>query len=158
FAQTVASGITDGPYVLYRNGQVVVKSVELKDGKYVASVDSFPEAEKEKRELAVHLDGHPEWDFKVRLRREIHTPADSTTAVAPKKARTLILSDIEGEFEHFRDLLLAAKVIDKHYRWRFGRGKLIIAGDLFDRGPQVCQYLWLMYKLEDEAARKGGEV
>jgi len=158
FAQESEGPITDGPYVFYQNGVCYVKSVRSDGGVYKAFVDSFPEDHKEEAAIDVHLDKHPEWDFSVQLKKKIEIPEAVSERSGRKKYRTLILSDIEGEFAHFRDLLLAAHVINKHYKWRFGKGKLIIAGDHFDRGKQVAQYLWLLYKLEDEAVRSGGEV
>jgi Calcineurin-like phosphoesterase len=153
------SNITDGPYVSYHNGIGYVRWVIIKDSGYRTVVDSFPELKKKRQVLSVHLDGHPEWDFTVRLRRKIAVPAAVTISSRRRReAPILILSDIEGEFEHFRNILLSAHVIDDRYNWIFGKGKLIIAGDLFDRGRQVTQFLWLLYKLEDEAARRGGAV
>jgi hypothetical protein len=148
--------ITDGPYVFYRNGMVYVKRVITIDSGYRAVIDSFPEAGKTHYAVKVNVEGHSDWAFTIPLRSTIPIPPDSSTS--RRKRRILVLSDIEGEFAAFRSLLLAAKVIDTKYRWTFGKGKLIIAGDLFDRGKQVSQFLWLLYKLEDEAARHRGQV
>jgi hypothetical protein len=140
----------DGPYVFYNGNKVVVKRIVSGNGE----VDSFEVANKAKHLLQVNLEGHPDWDFTVKLKDSnlIRTP------VFVAATQTLVLSDIEGEFEPFRNLLLASKVIDMHYNWTFGNGRLIVAGDLFDRGKQVSQFLWLLYKLEDEAKAKGGDV
>lgn len=146
--------ITDGPYLFYHSGEVISKNISLKDGQPQAAADSFPEKERTQHQLTVHLAGHSEWDFTVKLKAQ-NVPRSPVCQGAEK---TLILSDIEGEFEPFRNLLLAAKVIDDKYNWTFGKGRLIVAGDLFDRGKQVCQFLWLLYKLEDEARAKGGDV
>ena len=151
FGQATAH-ITDGPYVFYRGNSIVVKSVSNKKGAYLA--DSLSIKIKRSRLLQVHLDGHPEWDFTVELRDRITTePVRS-----PGANKIFAVSDIEGEFEPFRNLLLQAGVIDQRYHWTFGTGNLLVAGDLFDRGKQVTQYLWLLYKLEDEARAKGGAV
>jgi hypothetical protein len=148
--------ITDGPYIWYKGKQVTVKAVKEKTAdRYVADSSKISIAQAKNKTFKVHLDKHPEWDFTVRLKQNISSPASVTSGNAEK---TLLLSDIEGEFEPFRDLLLSAKVINEKYNWIFGQGKLVVAGDLFDRGKQVCQFLWLLYKLEDEAAAKGGEV
>lgn len=146
--------ITDGPYVFYKGDKVVVKSVVLKNGAYAADSVEFSNADRQKESVAVHVDSHPEWDFTVKLR----TALQNEPVVSPGTDNVIALSDIEGEFEPFRNLLLAAKVIDRQYNWIFGKGSLIVAGDLFDRGKQVAQYLWLLYKLEDEARAKGGAV
>jgi cytochrome oxidase Cu insertion factor (SCO1/SenC/PrrC family) len=68
------------------------------------------------------------------------------------------LSDIEGNFEALRKLLQANKIIDENYNWIFGNGHLVFAGDMFDRGSQVTECLWLIYDLEEKAKAKGGYV
>jgi len=146
--------ITDGPYVFYKHGKTYIKSVRVESGITQVLTDSLPENPGTRPTVQVRLDGHPEWDFEVTLK--IHNTVPPSVFQGSKN--TLIVSDIEGEFEPFRNLLLASKVIDEKYNWIFGRGQLIIAGDLFDRGRQVCQFLWLLYKLEDEAAANGGAV
>jgi len=150
----VAQNITDGPYVFYKNDRVIVKSVVNKNGHYIADSSGFSLTDRPGHMLQVHLDGHPEWDFTVRLRGQIN----NEPVCSPGASKIFAVSDIEGEFEPFRNLLLQAHVIDGQYNWIFGKGSLIIAGDLFDRGKQVSQYLWLLYKLEDEARAKGGVV
>jgi hypothetical protein len=147
-------GITDGPYIFYRSGKIIVKSVIVSGDTARPLTDSSRESGRSSRILKVHLDKHPEWDFTVRLKEKIG-PRSPIFSGADK---TLVLSDIEGEFEPFRNLLLAANVINTGYNWTFGKGRLIVAGDLFDRGKQVCQFLWLLYKLEDESKSKGGDV
>jgi hypothetical protein len=48
--------------------------------------------------------------------------------------------------------------MDSLYNWTFGKGHLVICGDLFDRGRDVVAELWLPNKLEDEARAAGGYV
>lgn len=48
--------------------------------------------------------------------------------------------------------------MDEKYNWIFGNNRLVIAGDLFDRGNEVAQYIWLLYKLEYDARSHGGDV
>lgn len=72
--------------------------------------------------------------------------------------RFLAVSDIHGDFDHFREILLNSGVIDGEGRWTWGDGHLVIDGDVFDRGPQVTECLWLIYRLEQEAALQGGRV
>ncbi|UYZ60383.1 metallophosphoesterase [Hymenobacter latericus] len=76
----------------------------------------------------------------------------------PAPARMLVLSDIEGNFRGLQQLLQGAGVMDAQTRWRFGTGHLVFVGDMFDRGLQVTECLWLLYKLEHEAAQAGGKV
>jgi hypothetical protein len=150
-----ASAMIDGPYVFYNGDSIIVKSIIEENGENVAKREVFSQNKKSSIKLHIRLSEDPAWNFEVSLDKQVKTPAcESEISEKP----ILILSDIEGEFKPFRQLLLTTKVIDKKYNWKFGKGRLIIAGDLFDRGKQVCQYLWLLYKLEQEAATKGGEV
>ena len=68
------------------------------------------------------------------------------------------LSDIHGQYDLLIKLLKNNKIIDKNLNWSFGKGHLVIAGDIFDRGDKVNEVLWLIYKLEVQAKNKGGRV
>lgn len=69
-----------------------------------------------------------------------------------------VVSDIEGNFKVFTKFLLKNKIIDENFNWIFGKGHLVCNGDFFDRGNDVTACLWLIYKLEKEAEKKGGKV
>ncbi|MBN2608306.1 MAG: metallophosphoesterase, partial [Candidatus Fermentibacteraceae bacterium] len=73
-------------------------------------------------------------------------------------SRFLAVSDIHGDYEHFREILMSAEVIDSTCNWAWRDGHLVIDGDVFDRGPRVTECLWLIYRLEQEAALSGGRV
>jgi hypothetical protein len=142
--------ITDGPYAFYSDGKILVKSLvnnKLKQNSF--SIDQAAQ-----NPVLVQFQDHSKWNFSVQIRNEEKNEPASFAAVS----KLLVLSDIEGEFEPFRNLLLEAKVIDKDYNWIFDTGHLVICGDLFDRGEEVAQYLWLLYKLDGEAKTKGGYV
>lgn len=72
--------------------------------------------------------------------------------------KILAISDIESGFKTFRDFLIHSKVIDKNLNWTFGTGHLVLIGDFVDRGFSTTQVLWFIYKLEQDAAKKGGFV
>lgn len=72
--------------------------------------------------------------------------------------RLVVLSDIHGQYAVMRTLLQAHGVIDAQDRWSWGNGHLVIVGDIFDRGPQVHEALWLVYGLQQQAADAGGRV
>lgn len=72
--------------------------------------------------------------------------------------RILAISDIESNYKTFRDFLIANEVIDNKLNWTFGKGHLVLLGDFVDRGSSTIQVLWFIYKLEQEASRKGGKV
>ena len=68
------------------------------------------------------------------------------------------ISDIHGQVDIFKALLRQHKVVDDNLDWRFGKGHLVITGDIFDRGDTVTEALWLVYKLEQQASAVGGKV
>ena len=142
----------DGPYVLYKKGQIEVRSIVLEDGLRKAKLETYPAGKKAGLPLKVQFSNHPKWDFTVKLQPVLKMEPSETK----QPDRIIVLSDIEGEFEAFRKLLLANKVMDEQYDWIFGKGHLVICGDLFDRGKEVPATLWLLYKLEQDAKAKGG--
>lgn len=153
-ARSNLATITDGPYVSYTGDQVIVTAIKKDDDQLVVDKHSFGVSNKSEVILKVAPEGRTDLGFEVHLKSEI-IPEN---AVYPGTGKAFFLSDIEGEFEAFRKLLLAGGVIDAHYAWTFGKGSLVIAGDLFDRGKDVVPELWLLYKLEQEADAAGGKV
>jgi hypothetical protein len=143
----------DGPYILYKNGKVVVKYVYRNKDRRLMHEDSVAEQDKENLELTVATD-EPGITFKVRLKKEIV----NEIAEYPEPDKLLAISDIEGNFSAFRKLLQAGGVIDKDFNWTFGEGRLVLIGDFVDRGEQVTEVLWLIYALEEMAKAAGGYV
>jgi hypothetical protein len=94
--------------------------------------------------------------FKVRL-REPANPAPDEIRIAAT-APLLVVADTHGEYEILVTMLQSQGVIGKKLEWKFARGHLVLLGDVFDRGPNQTEILWLIYKLEAEAARAGGGV
>jgi len=74
------------------------------------------------------------------------------------KRKIAALSDIHGQYDLAVKLLKNNKIIDSKLDWNFGKGHLVIVGDVFDRGDKVNEILWLIYKLEIQAKDKGGQV
>lgn len=83
------------------------------------------------------------------------TPA---SAALPAVPRIVAVSDIHGQYDLLRRLLRANGVIDRNDNWALGQDTLVIAGDVFDRGPQVTEAFWLLYSLQQQAAQAGGAV
>jgi hypothetical protein len=69
-----------------------------------------------------------------------------------------VISDVHGYYENYLKQLLANGIIDKDLNWKFGRGHFVFLGDAFDRGDEVNEILWHLFKLEKQAARAGGAV
>lgn len=141
--------LRDGPYVLYNNdSSATVYSINgrsLTENRY-ADPASLPLLEVQSN-LANQL-------FPVSLKKKLSI--EPTVFAQPEKL--LALSDIEGNFDAFRKLLQANGVIDEQFNWTFGNGHLVFAGDMFDRGSQVTECLWLTYSLEEKAKVAGGYV
>lgn len=138
---------TDGPYVLYQDGKIVVKSVEKK------GIKNLTFENKNQVEIICHFSEGKD-SFKVKLKTEFQE--EKNYYEMPDKF--LAVSDIEGNLDGFILLLKQSGIIDNNYNWKFGAGHLILVGDMFDRGKNVTELLWLIYKLENEASLQGGKV
>ncbi|WP_158673999.1 metallophosphoesterase [Pedobacter sp. KBW01] len=134
--------INDGPYVFDENGQKTAFTLKglKKDGSDVSQL-SIQSDEFLKR-------------FNITLQNKINVQPFSF-----KKADKLVaLSDIEGNMEKLKLLLINNGIVDENCNWTFGNGHLVFCGDMFDRGNQVTECLWLIYSLEDKAKKMGGYV
>lgn len=145
----------DGPYVLYRGDSIVVKTTKSSSKDRIKAYSySISKNDKKNLTLDIKFSNDSTKNFKVQLRDEI----ENEISVWKQPKKMFIISDVEGEFDAFRDLLLANKIINNKYEWIFGKGHLVLCGDLFDRGKDVPATLWLLYKLENDARKKGGYV
>ena len=121
--------VNDGPYVFIKEDHLVEKNIIL------GKVDS----------TILPLDAYT-----------IEFPNSEESFKDVKKIAAL--SDIHGQFDLMIKILENNKIIDKKHKWSYGKGHLVIVGDVFDRGPKVTEALWFIYNLEQEAAKKGGKV
>lgn len=69
-----------------------------------------------------------------------------------------VISDIHGEYDIYIDLLKGTGIIDENHNWNFGKGHLVVLGDIFDRGNMVTEVLWHLFGLEKQAEKAGGKV
>ena len=69
-----------------------------------------------------------------------------------------VVSDIHGEYNTYIDLLKGTGIIDENLNWNFGKGHLVVLGDMFDRGNMVTEVLWHLFGLEKQAEQAGGMV
>lgn len=69
-----------------------------------------------------------------------------------------VISDIHGQYGVMTTLLSANAIVDSDLNWSFGRGHLVVVGDVMDRGEQVTEILWWLYQLEQQAEAAGGRV
>lgn len=138
----------DGPYILHRaDGSVRIVSVG-DDGSISDTVcQELPS------DYAFTVKDHKgEFPFTVTLRKGLARPA----ARHSQPDKVFVMSDPHGKLDCVVSLLQANGVIDSCRNWSFGKNHLVVIGDVFDRGKDVTQILWLFYKLEGEAEKEGG--
>jgi hypothetical protein len=102
------------------------------------------------------VDNQDNDSFSVSLNPFAHPHINPGMSEAPDKI--FVLSDIEGNFNALYSLLVAHHIMDKNFNWIFGKNALVVLGDVMDRGENVTQCLWLIYRLEELAAKQGGSV
>jgi len=73
-------------------------------------------------------------------------------------SKIFAVGDVHGEFDSLGVLLQKNGVIDQNFNWIFGDGILVFVGDIFDRGNKVTETLWLLYKLQNQAEDRGGNL
>lgn len=135
--------LDDGPHVLWNGSQARI--LRVRGGRL--------EIEKASGRFALALPGVAAQPLTLQPGNPL--PAQ---AVFPAPKKILALSDIHGRFDTLLSLLKAQKVIDDQLRWTFGRGHLVIVGDVMDRGSNVTEALWFLRALEGAARKQGGWV
>jgi len=140
---------SDGPVIRYENGKIMkYQVVRNNNDAYIVKEEISADST-----LTCYIDETKD-TFSFRLQKKMET--DTGTFSLPEKM--LVVSDIEGNFKGFKSILTGSKVIDKNLNWTFGKNHLVLLGDFFDRGVNVTECLWLIYKLEGEARKQGGKV
>ena len=136
----------DGPYIIYQSDSTArVISVGL-DGEITDTVGVVPQTFN-----VVSHDGR--FSFDVSLHPTARQPWKME-----KTPRTCMISDPHGRMDCLVSALQACGVVDESLGWAFGPNRLVLNGDVMDRGDDVTQIFWLLYKLEAEAADAGGSV
>ena len=136
--------ITDGPYIFFNNDYLTVKWI--KNNKLKQKELKNTRLRYLNRKFDIHL--HPsEFDSIANFNQEYST-----------SEKIIVISDIHGQYDITLQLLKNHRVIDSKNNWAFGKGHLIILGDIFDRGDKVTEVLWLVYNLEKQAGDVGGKV
>ncbi|NER13440.1 hypothetical protein GWK08_08335 [Leptobacterium flavescens] len=143
----------EGPYVFFENDSVLsVNHIRgNRDKGFYVDKKEYPIGSEIEATSYFSLDAT---DFNFSLKTDFKTP--KTTYDDGNKI--LAISDIESGYKTFRDFLINSKVIDAELNWTFGNGHLVLVGDFVDRGFSTTQVLWFIYKLEQEAQKKGGMV
>ncbi|QYJ84360.1 metallophosphoesterase [Shewanella aegiceratis] len=138
------SGISDGPYLFLNPKAEIADWIcegEHKQTRVNQGQLSRPE----------HCGQLPEPSLNPQAKEVL---ADSYQGVD----KIVALSDVHGQYEVLLQLLRRNKIIDQNDNWAFGKGHMVMTGDMFDRGPQVNEVLWFMYKLDKQAKAAGGQL
>lgn len=142
-----ASAFDDGPYVFWETPTSVTLLGHL-DGEVVSrSVRDITGP----TDLRTEYPGVPA----IHLEPDGHAPSPASWSMPD---RLLAISDLEGNHDTLLEFLRANGVIDERDAWAWGKGHLVLDGDIVDRGDQVTEILWLMHRLQREAEAAGGRV
>ena len=71
-------------------------------------------------------------------------------------SRVVALSDVHGAYEAMVETLANAGILDDSLAWVGGSTRLVIVGDMVDRGPRSRDVMDLLMRLESEAIAAGG--
>lgn len=141
------SGINlDGPHIAYRGDKAIVRFMEKVDTFLIARRDSVSTDVLGEQWWNCQPVAAPAFQFKV----QDSLPNSHSKYELPDKI--LVVSDLEGNFDALSNLLWKNGVMNDRYAWTFRQGHVVVLGDLMDRGLEVTQCLWLLYRLEAEAA------
>lgn len=145
----------EGPFILYSDDSLV--SVKYIYGDTIKGFHVEEKTIKTKSHISPSIYYFMDsTSFTVDINPSIEFTPEPSVYEMPEKI--FAVSDIEGSYGAFRDLLIANKVIDKQLNWTFGKGHLVLNGDFVDRGSFVHQVLFLIYRLEQQAEDAGGKV
>ena len=139
----------DGPYILYGDGGVEVISVDVQGEISRKHWDRLPDG------FTFQVTDHRgKYPFEVSLRPFYRQECYQRDI----PERTFVMSDPHGKLDCVIDLLQGNRVIDENLKWAFGKNRLVVIGDIADRGKDMTSIYWFFYKLQKEAEDAGGSV
>lgn len=127
----------------------IVDSLKHNDGPYIF-IDKDKIIEKK------IVNGNVE--TKILTSNTINTEFESEPFIYHNVAKIAVISDVHGQYDLTVKILKNNHIIDEKLNWVFGKGQLVIVGDIFDRGPKVTELLWFVFNLEKKAEQNGGKV
>jgi hypothetical protein len=142
----------DGPYVFYKSNKKI-RIAYLKHDSLRHRTDLLDSICKIK-DIGLEFAGL----FGDHLSYPIQKQFIKSKSTLTNRKKLLIIGDIHGQYDTLKLFLVKNKVIDNKLNWIFGDGTIVFIGDIFDRGEGVTEALWLIYKMENEATKTGGEV
>lgn len=143
----------EGPHVFMTDQGYTAMRTEQQAGAWHVVTETLPA--KPMPRITVQVDNESKTGFVVELRAK---PKAAPSDIPDNPERLLMLSDMEGQFDKFVALLRANGVLDAALHWQYGQGHIALVGDFVDRGEQSTALLWLIYRLDAEAAAAGGAL
>jgi hypothetical protein len=136
-------GVSDGPYVMQsETGRTAI---------WVYKGETHTQEINSQKSQSIEYNG-------VKTKLWSYTPKEVKQLAYSGNFKIAAVSDIHGQYDTFIKLLKNNGIIDNRGKWSFGNGHFVVAGDMFDRGPQVTEVLWFLYDLEQQAEEKGGKL
>ncbi|HVM37475.1 MAG TPA: metallophosphoesterase [Sphingomicrobium sp.] len=86
------------------------------------------------------------------------TIATPSLTPAAEPQRIVAVGDLHGDYEAWRAIARAARLVDARGRWAGGNAILVQTGDITDRGPDSLRIIRELMQLQRAAPRKGGRV
>lgn len=142
----------DGPYLFKKRNKI--REIRVISSETTYEIQEIEHHSNDINTFECFVENKDKDSFSFELKKKIKSP--SSKYKQPEKI--LAISDIEGNFDAFYSLLISNGVMDESYNWTYGEGHLVLVGDFVDRGTNVTQCLWLIYRLEQEAEKAGGMV
>jgi len=140
----------DGPHVTWLDD----RTVRVSSFRFDASREEY-----ERQEVTSRCDDAGPLVAALDPNAWIECNGSTPEPVAAATARVVAaVSDVHGHFNHLAALLQRSGVVNARLDWSFGANHLVVAGDIVDKGPQITRSLWLVKKLERQAAEAGGRV
>ncbi len=141
----LTSSFFDGPHFFYHGDSVIINYYNhgIKESFWLSSQDTIVFRGLLEDSLATYF---------------IPNQFDPQTNIYTNVDKIFVISDIHGQYDIFTQLLYKNGIIDGNNQWIWEDGHLVILGDVFDRGDEVHEILWLIYNLENQAKEVGGKV
>jgi len=140
----------DGPYI-FRNPDGSVQALWLYENHVWQRHWSAAQASG-----VIHV--APRYGYAHSLNIDLRQPLQLVAAIQPATQRIIAISDIHGEYERATHLLRAHGLINAQDDWLADDATLVVVGDTVDCGNRVTESLWLLYRLQQQAAAAGGAV
>jgi len=145
-AESEVVALNDGPYIFWEKNHALVL--------YVADGEVFRKT--------IDIRGKSQITVEIKELKFNQTLRVAPPVVEQDEYRRVkdlfVVSDLHGQYDSLIRLLSSNKIVDRNLNWKWGRGHLVVVGDVMDRGPRVTEIFWLLRKLEAQALKAGGKV